>query len=235
MRLRAVTVMPSSLVTSADLASSAAARCGPAQSWAWTLALHARPRTTLMARLILVRFMIPLSVRFLAIGNRRMPRTFDAMSQNRASRSLQCGRLADTCTLVQWADPGDSADTAGMKRAVRRRSEFMDVPVVIVLAALAFLMFVAYRGYSVILFAPIAALGAVLLTDPAPGCTDVHRPVHGEDGRLPQALFPGVPARRGVRQADRDVRLLEVDRRRHDPRGRRAARDALDRAGLRAC
>ena len=37
----------------------------------------------------------------------------------------------------------------------------------IVLASLAFLMFVAYRGYSVILFAPIAALGAVLLTDPA--------------------------------------------------------------------
>ena len=37
----------------------------------------------------------------------------------------------------------------------------------IVLAALAFLMFVAYRGYSVILFAPIAALGAVLLIDPA--------------------------------------------------------------------
>ncbi|MBS0218043.1 MAG: GntP family permease [Proteobacteria bacterium] len=37
----------------------------------------------------------------------------------------------------------------------------------IVLAALCFLMFVAYRGYSVILFAPIAALLAVLLTDPA--------------------------------------------------------------------
>ncbi|KQN67716.1 transporter [Duganella sp. Leaf61] len=36
----------------------------------------------------------------------------------------------------------------------------------IVLAALAFLMLAAYRGYSVILFAPIAALGAVLLTDP---------------------------------------------------------------------
>ena len=36
-----------------------------------------------------------------------------------------------------------------------------------VLAALAFLMFVAYRGHSVILFAPVAALGAVLLTDPA--------------------------------------------------------------------
>ncbi|QCP52472.1 GntP family permease [Trinickia violacea] len=38
---------------------------------------------------------------------------------------------------------------------------------VIVLAALAFLMFAAYRGYSVILFAPIAALAAVLLTEPA--------------------------------------------------------------------
>jgi H+/gluconate symporter-like permease len=36
----------------------------------------------------------------------------------------------------------------------------------IVLGALIFLMFVAYRGYSVILFAPVAALGAVLLTDP---------------------------------------------------------------------
>src|SRR5512132_488909 len=39
--------------------------------------------------------------------------------------------------------------------------------VIICIAALAFLMFVAYRGYSVILFAPVAALGAVLLTDPS--------------------------------------------------------------------
>lgn len=37
----------------------------------------------------------------------------------------------------------------------------------IVLAALVFLMWVAYRGHSVILFAPVAALGAVLLTDPS--------------------------------------------------------------------
>jgi H+/gluconate symporter-like permease len=36
----------------------------------------------------------------------------------------------------------------------------------IVLAALVFLMVVAYRGSSVILFAPLAALGAVLFTDP---------------------------------------------------------------------
>src|SRR5205085_266500 len=38
---------------------------------------------------------------------------------------------------------------------------------IVILAALVFLMLVAYRGYSVILFAPVAALGAVLLTDPA--------------------------------------------------------------------
>ena len=37
----------------------------------------------------------------------------------------------------------------------------------VAVAALAFLMFVAYRGFSVILFAPIAALFAVLLTDPS--------------------------------------------------------------------
>ena len=39
----------------------------------------------------------------------------------------------------------------------------------IVIAALAFLMLVAYRGYSVILFAPVAAVGAVLLLDPSAG------------------------------------------------------------------
>ena len=38
--------------------------------------------------------------------------------------------------------------------------------VIVSLLALAFLMLVAYRGYSVILFAPVAALGAVLLTVP---------------------------------------------------------------------
>ncbi len=37
----------------------------------------------------------------------------------------------------------------------------------VILGALAFLMFMAYRGHSVILFAPIAALLAVLLTVPA--------------------------------------------------------------------
>lgn len=38
--------------------------------------------------------------------------------------------------------------------------------IAVILLALSFLMFAAYRGYSVILFAPIAALLAVLLTQP---------------------------------------------------------------------
>ena len=37
----------------------------------------------------------------------------------------------------------------------------------IAIGALVFLMFVAYRGFSVILFAPVAALLAVLLTEPS--------------------------------------------------------------------
>jgi len=41
------------------------------------------------------------------------------------------------------------------------------VDFIIVLAALVFLMLAAYRGYSVILFAPLAAMGAVLLSHPA--------------------------------------------------------------------
>jgi H+/gluconate symporter-like permease len=39
--------------------------------------------------------------------------------------------------------------------------------VLIILLSLAFLVFMAYRGFSVILFAPIAALGAVLFTSPS--------------------------------------------------------------------
>jgi H+/gluconate symporter-like permease len=39
--------------------------------------------------------------------------------------------------------------------------------ILIILLALGFLMFVAYRGLSVILFAPVAAVLAVLLTNPA--------------------------------------------------------------------
>ena len=38
---------------------------------------------------------------------------------------------------------------------------------VIILLALFLLMFIAYKGFSVIIFAPICALFAVLLTEPS--------------------------------------------------------------------
>ncbi len=56
----------------------------------------------------------------------------------------------------------------------------MSLPIVV--GFLIFLMLVAYRGYNVILFAPVAALGAVLLTDPSLVPPDVLKRVHGEDG-----------------------------------------------------
>src|SRR3982751_3439988 len=40
------------------------------------------------------------------------------------------------------------------------------INIAVILLALSFLIFAAYRGYSVILFAPMAALLAILLTQP---------------------------------------------------------------------
>ena len=57
--------------------------------------------------------------------------------------------------------PRACAETHNPSKLPGWRMDFL-----IVLGALCFLMLVAYRGYSVILFAPVAALGAVLLTDP---------------------------------------------------------------------
>src|SRR5687768_18584541 len=70
--------------------------------------------------------------------------------------------------LVPWySGPArrDAHTCQPRSRAQRGRTHGMAF--LVVLAALVFLMLVAYRGYSVILFAPVAALGAVLLTDPA--------------------------------------------------------------------
>jgi H+/gluconate symporter-like permease len=49
---------------------------------------------------------------------------------------------------------------------LQRVSSAHPLTVIISLLALGFLILVAYRGYSVILFAPVAALGAVVLTAP---------------------------------------------------------------------
>ena len=65
-------------------------------------------------------------------------------------------------TFGQWAAPATPPTLAALNPPPGMGMSFL-----IVLAALCFLMLVAYRGYSVILFAPVAALGAVLLTDPS--------------------------------------------------------------------
>ena len=67
---------------------------------------------------------------------------------------------AGTVPSYMWSAGGTVPTLRASPREYRRMS------FLIVLAALCFLMLVAYRGYSVILFAPVAALGAVLLTDP---------------------------------------------------------------------
>src|SRR4051812_47449344 len=77
-------------------------------------------------------------------------------------------------TSLQWTCDADRRGLGWQSRKVTRlrpvrllQSAFLPMSLLIVLAALSFLMIAAYRGASVILFAPLAALGAVLLTDPA--------------------------------------------------------------------
>ena len=70
-------------------------------------------------------------------------------------------RIGQLYLRTMPAPPRD-ADTARHRGSPGSGMSFL-----IVLAALCFLMLVAYRGYSVILFAPVAAMGAVLLTDPS--------------------------------------------------------------------
>ena len=56
----------------------------------------------------------------------------------------------------------ENATHLGFKRY---RGETMDLFIIIL--ALGLLMFIAYRGFSVILFAPLCALLAVILTEPS--------------------------------------------------------------------
>src|SRR5579862_1637304 len=67
---------------------------------------------------------------------------------------------------VQQCPDADFPSTERCDASARNPWGGTPMSFLIALAALCFLMFVAYRGFSVILFAPIAALGAVFLTDP---------------------------------------------------------------------
>ena len=83
------------------------------------------------------------------------------------ARTLSVNSLFRHWTFGQWADHATARTLALLIPCPGAAMAFPAFEFLVVLAALCFLMFVAYRGYSVILFAPIAALGAVLLTDPA--------------------------------------------------------------------
>src|SRR3712207_6336388 len=65
------------------------------------------------------------------------------------------------------AEPERACEVAPPEAGAARWGRDRPMSVAIALAALGFLMLVVYRGYSVILFTPVAALGAVLLTDPS--------------------------------------------------------------------
>ena len=76
--------------------------------------------------------------------------------------------------LIRQAEAQKLSAMAEMSRATRDsdrrreliRSNAVSYDLLIVISALGFLILMAYRGYSVILFAPIAAMLAVLLTEP---------------------------------------------------------------------
>ena len=104
----------------------------------------------------------------------------------------------------------------------------------IALGALVFLMFVAYRGFSVIMFAPVAALGAVLADRSGRGPRHVQRRFHGEHGRVRQKLLSRVSAGRHFRQGHRALGLFEIDRFRRHRHCRPRTRHAGDRAGRRS-
>jgi H+/gluconate symporter-like permease len=71
----------------------------------------------------------------------------------------RCNIFKDFCAMISSGGEINLPPSTTIEESV--------LSFLIVLAALAFLMVAAYRGYSVILFAPIAALGAVLFTDPS--------------------------------------------------------------------
>ena len=105
---------------------------------------------------------------------------------------------------------------------------------VVVVLALALLMFVAYRGFSVILLAPICGAARGAADRPGARAAGFQRRVHGQDGGLHQVLLSGIPARRGVRQGNRALGLCALDRHGGDRPGAGASAHAVHRAGLRA-
>ena len=78
-----------------------------------------------------------------------------------------------------------------------------------ILVSLALLITLAYRGWNVILLAPICALVAAILSigDETAAAGDLHAGLHAGAGQYLAELLPAVPARRRLRQADGRHRL----------------------------
>src|SRR5690606_37957350 len=148
-RRRAVTVTPSRVVASTccppgvDVSCSCA--CAPSD---------AMPSTTATLRMLRFIDSLPTGLRMLRPAGRATagPATLQAYGPVPAS---------GTCTFGQCERPGWAGTLAAAFRWIT-----VPMSLLIVHGALRFLMYVAYRGHSVILFAPVAAMGAVLLTDP---------------------------------------------------------------------
>ncbi len=82
------------------------------------------------------------------------------------------------------------------------------------------LVWLAYRGWSVLLLAPVAALVAAAFAG-EPLLAHWTQTFMGAAARLRRAVLPAVPARRAVRQADGGQRLGQRHRRIHDGQARR--------------
>ena len=78
-------------------------------------------------------------------------------------------------------------------------------------SASALLIWLAYRGWSVLLLAPAAALVAAAFARRA-AARALDADLHGQRGAVPRAVLSAVPARRAVRQADGGQRLGRGDR-----------------------
>ena len=102
-----------------------------------------------------------------------------------------------------------------------------------ILLALGLLIWLAFRGWSVLLLAPAAALLAAAVAG-EPLARPLDADLHGQRGALPRAILPAVPARRPVRQAHGRQRLGLGHRELHDRAPGTAPRRARGRARRRA-
>ena len=99
-----------------------------------------------------------------------------------------------------------------------------------ILLALGLLVWLAYRGWSVLLLAPAAALDRRRGV-PRAAARPLDANLHGQRGAVSRAILPAVPARRAVRQADGRQRFGRSHRALHDRAVGCAPRDPGGGAG----